>query len=42
MASGSLTFNRRDVEAYRLELGLSQVLGGPVGIEPLMTLFHAI
>ncbi len=42
MAAGSLTFNRRDVEAYRLELGLSQVLGGPVGIEPLMTLFHAI
>ena len=42
MASGSLTFNRRDVEAYRLELGLSQVLGGPVGIEPLMSLFHAI
>jgi len=42
MASGALTFNRRDVEAYRLELGLSQVLGGPVGIEPIMTMFHAI
>ena len=42
MGAGSLTFNRRDVEAYRLELGLSQVLGGPVGIEPIMTLFHAL
>lgn len=42
MAAGALTFNRRDVEAYRLELGLSQVLGGPIGIEPIMTLFHAI
>ena len=42
LASGALTFNRRDVEAYRLELGLSQVLGGPIGIEPIMTLFHAI
>jgi shikimate 5-dehydrogenase len=42
MSSGSLTFNRRDLEAYRLELGLSQVLGGPVGVEPLMTLFHAM
>ncbi|HZJ08347.1 MAG TPA: hypothetical protein VFD39_01505 [Trueperaceae bacterium] len=42
MASGALTFNRRDVEAYRLEIGLSQVLGGPIGIDPLMTLFHAI
>ena len=42
LASGALTFNRRDVEAYRLELGLSQVLGGPSGIDPIMTLFHAI
>ncbi|HLV11751.1 MAG TPA: hypothetical protein VKY42_04815 [Trueperaceae bacterium] len=42
MGAGSLTFNRRDVEAYRLELGLSQVLGGPIGIEPIMTLFHAL
>ncbi|HEX7001371.1 MAG TPA: hypothetical protein VF164_06705 [Trueperaceae bacterium] len=42
MGAGALTFNRRDVEAHRLELGLTQVLGGPVGIEPLMTLFHAL
>jgi len=42
MSAGALTFNRRDVEAYRLELGLSQVLGGPIGVDPLMTLFHAI
>ncbi len=42
MAAGALTFNRRDLEAYRLELGLSQVLGGAVGIEPIMTMFHAI
>jgi hypothetical protein len=42
MAAGALTFNRRDVEAYRLELGLSQVLGGPVGVEPILALFHAL
>lgn len=42
MGAGALTFNMRDVEAHRLELGLTQVLGGPVGIEPLMTLFHAL
>ncbi len=42
MALGALTFNRRDVEAYRLELGLSQILGGPVGVEPILALFHAI
>ncbi len=42
MSAGALTFNRRDVEAHRLEVGLTQVLGGPVGIEPLMTLFHAL
>ncbi len=42
MSLGSLTFNRRDVEAYRLELGLSQVLGGSIGVEPLLALFHAI
>lgn len=42
MSAGALTFNIRDVEAHRLEVGLTQVLGGPVGIEPLMTLFHAL
>jgi hypothetical protein len=42
MSLGALTFNRRDVEAYRLELGLSQVLGGPVGVEPILALFHTL
>lgn len=42
MALGALTFNRRDVDAYRLELGLSQVLGGSIGVEPLLALLHAI
>ncbi len=42
MGLGALTFNRRDVEAYRLELGLSQVLGGAIGVEPLLALFHAL
>lgn len=42
MALGALTFNRRDVEAHRLELGLSQLLGGSVGVEPLLALFHRL
>lgn len=42
MELGSLTFNRRDVEAHRFELALSQVLGGSVGLEPIMALFHAL
>lgn len=42
MSLGALTFNRRDLDAYRLELALSHILGGPVGIEPLLELFHAL
>ncbi len=42
MSVGGLTFNTRDLDAYRLELGLSHILGGPVGIEPLLELFHAL
>jgi len=42
MELGSLTFGRHDVEAYRFEHALSQVLGGPVGLEPIRALFQAI
>lgn len=42
MSVGSLTFNRRDLDAHRLALGLSHVLGAPVGVEPLLELFHAL
>lgn len=42
MSVGALTFNRRDLDAYRIELGLSHMLGGPVGVEPLLELFHAL
>ncbi|HET9026452.1 MAG TPA: hypothetical protein VFN07_02880 [Trueperaceae bacterium] len=42
IAVGALTFNRRDVEAHRFELALSQILGGTVGLEPLLTLFHGL
>jgi shikimate 5-dehydrogenase len=38
---GALTFARREVEAYRFELSLSQVLGGSVGVEPFRQLFQA-
>lgn len=39
---GALTFSRREVEAHRFELSLSQVLGGAVGVEPFRQLFQAI
>ncbi len=39
---GSLAFGRRDVEAVRFEHALSQVLGGPVGLEPLRALFQKL
>lgn len=42
LALGALTFNRRDVEAYRFEVGLSQILGGSVGLEPILSLFHRL
>jgi len=42
LALGALTFNRRDLEAYRFELALSQILGGSVGLEPILTLFHGL
>lgn len=42
LALGALTFNRRDVEAHRFELALSQILGGAVGLEPILTLFHRL
>jgi len=42
LALGALTFNRRDVEAYRFELALSQILGGSVGLEPILTMFHRL
>ncbi len=42
LALGALTFNRRDVEAYRFELSLSQILGGSVGLEPILTMFHRL
>lgn len=42
MHVGALTFNRRDLEAYLIELGLSHILGAPVGVEPLLELFHGI
>lgn len=42
MNLGALTFNRRDLDAHRLDLGLSHVLGGPVGVEGLLDLFHAL
>ncbi len=42
MNLGALTFNRRDLDAYRVELGLRQVLGGPVGVDGLLTLFHEL
>lgn len=42
MELGALTFNRRDVEAHRFELSLSQILGGSVGLDPIMALFHTL
>lgn len=42
MGVGALTFNRRDLDAYLIELGLSHILGAPVGVEPLLELFHAL
>lgn len=42
LALGALTFNRRDLEAYRFELALSQILGGSIGLEPILTLFHSL
>jgi len=42
MSVGALTFNRRDVDAYAISLGLSHMLGAPVGVEPLLELFHAL
>lgn len=42
MELGALTFNRRDVEAYRFEMSLSQILGGSIGLDPIMALFHAL
>ncbi len=42
MELGALTFNRRDVEAHRFELSLSQILGGSIGLDPIMALFHAL
>lgn len=38
---GALTFARRDLEAYRFELALSQVLGGAVGLDSFRALFQA-
>lgn len=42
LALGALSFNRRDVEAYRFELALSQILGGAVDLDPILTLFHRL
>ena len=42
MSFGALTFNGRDLDAHRLEIGLSHVLGGPVGVDGLLELFHAL
>lgn len=42
MNLGALTFNRRDLDAHRLDIGLSHVLGGPIGVEGLLDLFHAL
>lgn len=42
LALGALTFNRPDVEAHRFELSLSQILGGAIGLEPLLTLFNKL
>ena len=42
MSVGALTFNRRDLDAYAISLGLSHMLGAPVGVEPLLELFHAL
>ncbi len=42
IALGALTFNRRDVEAHHFELALSQILGGGIGLEPILTLFHGL
>lgn len=42
MSVGALTFNRRDLDAYRIELGLTHMLGSPVGVEPLLELFHTL
>ncbi len=42
MSVGALTFNRRDLDAYAIGLGLSHMLGAPVGVEPLLELFHAL
>jgi len=42
MSVGALTFNRRDLDAYLIELGLSHILGAPVGVEPLLELFHTL
>jgi shikimate 5-dehydrogenase len=38
---GALTFARREVEAHRFQLSLSQVLGGSVGVESFRQLFQA-
>lgn len=38
---GALTFAREELEAYRFEHSLSQVLGGAVGVEPFRLLFQA-
>jgi shikimate 5-dehydrogenase len=42
MSVGALTFNRFDVDAYLIELGLTHILGAPVGVEPLLELFHSL
>ncbi len=42
MSVGALTFNRRDLEAHVIELGLSHILGASVGVEPLLELFHGL
>jgi len=40
MSVGALTFNRFDLDAYLVELGLSHILGSQVGVEPFLELFH--
>lgn len=42
MSVGALTFNRHDLDAYLIELGLTHILGAPVGVEPLLELFHSL
>ena len=40
MGLGAMTFNRKDIQAHALALGLSHILGGPVAPDGLLAQLH--